>query len=162
VKDVFIFQCYTGLAFIDVYNLTENEIQLAFDDQYWIRTERVKTGEAVNVPLLDIPMAIIEKYKKKKKPNNGRLLPVSSNQKMNEFLKEIAAICNIKKNLSTHLARHSFATTIALANGVPLESVSKMLGHRSIKTTQIYAKVLDTKVSNDMANLGLRLKQIRK
>ncbi|MFV0331013.1 MAG: phage integrase SAM-like domain-containing protein [Dysgonomonas sp.] len=108
VKDVFIFQCYTGLAFIDVYNLTENEIQLAFDDQYWIRTERVKTGEAVNVPLLDIPMAIIEKYKNKKKPNNGRLLPVSSNQKMNEFLKEIAAICNIKKNLMTHFSLCNF------------------------------------------------------
>lgn len=162
VKDIFIFQCYTGLSFIDVYNLTENEIQLAFDDQYWIRTERVKTGEAVNVPLLDIPMAIIKKYKKKREPNSEKLLPVSSNQKMNEYLKEIATICNIKKNLSTHLARHSFATTIALANGVPLESVSKMLGHRSIKTTQIYAKVLDSKVSNDMVNLGLRLKQIRK
>lgn len=162
VKDIFIFQCYTGLAFIDVYNLTDNEIRLAFDQQYWIMTERIKTGERVNVPLLEIPMAIIEKYKDKRN-QNGKLLPVSSNQKMNEYLKEIATMCGIKKNLSTHLARHTFATTIALANGVPLESVSKMLGHRSIKTTQIYAKVLDTKVSQDMGNLALRLnKRTRK
>lgn len=99
VKDIFIFQCYTGLAFIDVYNLTENEIRLAFDKQYWIMTERVKTGEKVNVPLLDIPLAIIEKYKNNRN-HNEKLLPVSTNQKMNEYLKEIATICGIKKNLS--------------------------------------------------------------
>lgn len=157
VRDIFIFQCYTGLAYIDVYNLTEEEVRLAYGEQFWIMTEREKTKEPVNVPLLDIPLAILEKYKDKRDENNGRLLPVSTNQKMNEYLKKIAAICGIKKNLSTHVARHTFATTIALANGVPLESVSKMLGHRSIKTTQIYAKILDKKVSEDMENLARRL-----
>jgi len=139
IKDVFIFQCYTGLAFIDVFNLTENEIRKAYDNQYWIMTERVKTKEIVNVPLLEVPLAIIEKYRNNKKYKGDKLLPVSSNQKMNEYLKEIATICNVKKNLSTHIGRHTFATTVALSNGVPLETVSKMLGHRSIKTTQIYA-----------------------
>ncbi|MDR1557148.1 MAG: site-specific integrase [Tannerellaceae bacterium] len=165
VRDIFIFQTYTGLAYIDVYNLTENEIRLAYDDQLWIMTEREKTGEPVNVPLLEIPLAILDKYKKTREKNNGKLLPVSTNQKMNEYLKEIATICGIKKKLSTHVARHTFATTIALANGVPLESVSKMLGHRSIKTTQIYAKVLDKKVSEDMGNLAKKLndkKSVRK
>lgn len=157
VRDIFIFQAYTGLAYIDVYNLTENEIRLAYDDQLWIMTEREKTGEPVNVPLLEIPLAILDKYKKTREKNNGKLLPVSTNQKMNEYLKEIATICGIKKKLSTHIARHTFATTIALANGVPLESVSKMLGHRSIKTTQIYAKILDKKVSEDMGNLAKKL-----
>jgi site-specific recombinase XerD len=164
VRDIFIFQAYTGLAYIDVYNLTENEIRLAYDDQLWIMTEREKTGEPVNVPLLEIPLAILDKYKKTREKNNGKLLPVSTNQKMNEYLKEIATICGIKKKLSTHIARHTFATTIALANGVPLESVSKMLGHRSIKTTQIYAKILDKKVSEDMGNLAKKLneKSVRK
>lgn len=161
VRDVFVFQCYTGLSFIDVLNLTEDEIRLAFDDQYWIMTSRVKTNEVVNVPLLAIPLQIVEKYKSRRNQNNGKLLPVSTNQKMNEYLKEIATICNIKIKLSTHVARHTFATTVALANGVPLESVSKMLGHRSLKTTQIYAKVLDTKVSQDMANLAMRLNKNR-
>ncbi|GAB6122431.1 site-specific integrase [Dysgonomonas termitidis] len=106
VRDIFIFQCYTGLAYIDVYNLTEDEIRLAYDERLWIMTEREKTKEPVNVPLLDIPLAILEKYKDKRDENNGKLLPVSTNQKMNEYLKEIAIICGIKQKLSTHIARH--------------------------------------------------------
>ncbi len=159
VRDVFIFCCYCGLAYIDVCKLSENEIRKAFDDQLWIMTERSKTGEKVNVRLFDIPLAIIEKYKGQRVRNNGKILPVSTNQKMNEYLKEIATICGIDKPLSTHVARHTFATTVTLANGVPIESVSKMLGHRSIKTTQIYAKVLDLKVSKDMDILALKLNQ---
>ena len=106
VRDVFIFCCYTGLAYIDVCKLKENEVRKAFDDNLWIMTERCKTGEKVNVRLFDIPLAIIEKYKGQRKSNNGKILPVSTNQKMNEYLKEIATICKIDKPLSTHIARH--------------------------------------------------------
>lgn len=129
---------FTGLSFVDIDNLREEHIQRSFDGNIWIKTKRQKTLVNSNVPLLDVPKAILEKYKNRQP--NGKLLPVISNQKMNEYLDEIATLCNIDKHITFHLARHTFATTITLSQGVPIESVSKMLGHKSIRTTQIYAR----------------------
>lgn len=151
VKDIFVFSCFTGLAYIDVKNLTESSINIGIDGEKWIFTHRQKTETASRIPLLPISQEIIQKYKNHPQCiNEDRLLPVLSNQKMNAYLKEIADVCGINKNLTFHLARHTFATSITLSNGVPIESVSKMLGHKNIKTTQHYAKILDNKVSNDM------------
>ncbi|HUH51350.1 MAG TPA: site-specific integrase [Flavobacterium sp.] len=151
VKDIFVFSCFTGLAYIDVKNLTESSINIGIDGEKWIFTHRQKTETASRIPLLPISQEIIQKYKNHPQCiNEQRLLPVLSNQKMNAYLKEIADVCGINKNLTFHLARHTFATSITLSNGVPIESVSKMLGHKNIKTTQHYAKILDSKVSNDM------------
>lgn len=152
IRDVFIFACYTGLSYIDVSNLTKDNIQKAFDGNLWVMTKRSKTNVNANIRLLDIPKEILAKYKGSQK--GGKCLPVVSNQKTNEYLKEIATICGISKKLTFHLARHSFATTITLSNGVPIESVSKMLGHTNIRTTQIYAKITDRKISKDMDALA--------
>lgn len=154
VRDVFVFSCFTGLSYIDVYNLTIENIH-EINSQKWIVINRQKTNVQSNVLLLEIPLQIIDKYKGKTK--NNKLLPILSNQKMNSYLKEIADICKIKKNLTYHLARHTFATTITLEKGVPIESVSKMLGHTNIKTTQIYARVTKQKIENDMKNLSSQL-----
>lgn len=148
IRDVFIFACYTGISYIDVSNLTEDCIQEAFDGNLWVMIKRQKTNVNANIRLLDIPKEILTKYKGKQK--DGKCLPVVSNQKMNEYLKEIATVCGIDKNLTFHIARHSFSTSITLSNGVPIETVSKMLGHKSIRTTQIYAKITDQKISRDM------------
>ncbi|QBO59632.1 site-specific integrase [Chryseobacterium salivictor] len=151
VRDIFLFSCFTGLAYIDTQQLTEHNITIGLDNNKWIFTKRQKTKTTSNIPLLFQAEKIIEKYKMN--PiciNKGRLLPVLSNQKMNAYLKEIADICGVNKELTYHIARHTFATTITLSNGVSIESVSKMLGHKSIKTTQHYAKILDKKVSEDM------------
>ncbi|MDR2085358.1 MAG: site-specific integrase [Bacteroidales bacterium] len=157
VRDVFLFSAFTGLAYIDVKSLTTDNICKSFDDNLWIIGKRIKTNVTYRVPLLDIPKIIIEKYKGNLP--NGLLLPILSNQKMNAYLKEIADLCGINKKLTYHLARHSFATLI-LTKGVSIESVSKMLGHTNIKTTQIYAKITDTKISDDMAMLAGKLKGI--
>ena len=151
VRDIFIFSCFTGLAYIDVKNLTEDNLRTGFDGKLWIMTHRQKTDTNVNVPLLDIPLKILAKYKNNL-PNKV-LLPVLSNQKMNSYLKEIGDLCGIDKNLTFHLARHTFATTITLAKGVPIETVSKMLGHTNIQTTQIYARITNSKISMYLANL---------
>lgn len=151
VRDLFVFSCYTGLAYVDAKNLTEDNIVMGIDGNYWIHTHRKKTDTPSHIPLLAPAMAIIEKYKQHATAvNNSLLLPLLSNQKMNAYLKEIADICGIKKDLTFHIARHTFATTVTLSNDVPIESVSKMLGHKSLRTTQHYAKILDKKVSNDM------------
>lgn len=155
VRDIFIFSCFTGLAYIDVKNLTEDNLRTGFDGKLWIMTHRQKTDTNVNVPLLDIPLKILAKYKNNL-PNKV-LLPVLSNQKMNSYLKEIGDLCGIDKNLTFHLARHTFATTITLAKGVPIETVSKMLGHTNIQTTQIYARITNSKISNDMEDLAGKL-----
>lgn len=147
--------CFTGLAYIDVKNLTEDNLRTGFDGKLWIMTHRQKTDTNVNVPLLDIPLKILAKYKNNL-PNKV-LLPVLSNQKMNSYLKEIGDLCGIDKNLTFHLARHTFATTITLAKGVPIETVSKMLGHTNIQTTQIYARITNSKISNDMEDLAGKL-----
>lgn len=154
VRDIFLFSCFTGLAYIDTKKLTHKNINLGLDGNKWIFTKRQKTKTTSNIPLLPHAEGIIEKYKDHKTClNSGNLLPVLSNQKMNAYLKEIADICDIDKELTYHIARHTFATTVTLSNGVSIESVSKMLGHKSIKTTQHYAKIMDTKVSRDMENL---------
>ncbi len=154
VRDIFIFSCFTGLAYIDVANLTQDNL-VENDGKYWIMTKRQKTKVSSNILLLDIPMQIIEKYSKKTK--DKRLLPILSNQKMNSYLKEIADLCGINKNLTFHLARHTFATTITLSKGVPIETVSKMLGHTNIKTTQIYARITNEKIEKDMLSLADKL-----
>ncbi|MBC3541388.1 site-specific integrase [Rufibacter sediminis] len=154
VKDMFLFTCYTGLAFTDVKQLTKDNLGIGVDGKEWIFRDRQKTDVNSCIPLLVPAKRILQQYENHPKVlKSGCLLPVPSNQKFNAYLKEIADLCGITKNLTVHLGRHTFATTVALQNGVPLETVSKMLGHTSIKTTQIYAKVLDTKVSRDMANL---------
>jgi site-specific recombinase XerD len=151
VRDIFLFSCYTGLAYIDVKQLTRNNISIGIDGERWIFTNRQKTDTRSNIPLLPFAEEIMNKYKLHPQcANENRLLPVLSNQNMNSYLKEIADVCGITKELTFHIARHTFATTITLTNGVSIESVSKMLGHRSIKTTQHYAKILDKKVSDDM------------
>ncbi|KKX49192.1 site-specific integrase [Sphingobacterium sp. IITKGP-BTPF85] len=158
VKDIFLFACFTGLAYIDVKQLTSHNIIKGIDGQLWISTHRQKTDTASKIPLLDTAKEILEKYADHPKSNHEDvLLPILTNQKMNAYLKEIADLCGINKVLTFHCARHTFATTITLSNGVPIESVSKMLGHKSIKTTQHYAKITDRKVANDMENLKLLL-----
>lgn len=160
VRDIFIFSCYTGLAYIDIFNLTKEQITIDVDRNFWIMTNRQKTGTNSNIPLLPIAEEIIRKYENHPLvSNSGKLLPVYSNQKVNEYLKTIADNCNINKKLTFHCARHTFATTVTLSNNVSMESVSKMLGHKSIKTTQHYAKILDKKVSEDMSNLKKMLNQ---
>jgi site-specific recombinase XerD len=154
VRDIFVFSCYTGLSFIDVVNLTPNQIAIGMDREKWIFTTRQKTNTASHIPLLPPAMEIINKYKSHPAAiNKGRLLPVLSNQKMNAYLKEIADLCDIHKDLTFHVARHTFATTVTLTNGVPIETVSKMLGHKKLQTTQHYAKILDNKISQDMSAL---------
>lgn len=155
VRDVFIFACYTGLAYSDLAQLRAENIKKMFDGKLWIVTHRQKTKTNVNVPLLPMAEKILRKYEGKYL--DGELLPILSNQKTNAYLKEIADICGIEKNLTFHLARHTFATTMTLGKGVPIESVSKMLGHTNIQTTQIYARITNEKISHDMENLAKNL-----
>jgi len=151
VRDIFIFCCYTGLAYADVKKLTTDEIITGIDGEKWIWTSRQKTESATRIPLLPPALEILDRHKNDPQClNQGRVLPVLSNQKMNSYLKEIADGCDIKKKMTFHTARHTFATTVTLTNGVPIETVGKMLGHRNLKTTQHYAKILDLKVSADM------------
>jgi site-specific recombinase XerD len=151
VRDIFLFSCFTGLAYVDVKNLTKSHISFGIDGEKWIFTHRQKTESASKIPILPVTQMIIDRYENHPQCNNeDKLLPILSNQKMNAYLKEIAAVCEIEKELTFHIARHTFATTVTLTNGVPIESVSKMLGHKNLKTTQHYAKVLDRKVSEDM------------
>lgn len=158
VRDIFLFSCYTGLAYADVKKLKRTEVVVGFDGEQWVSTSRQKTDTASRIPLLPVSRDIINRYADHPQcQNEGRLLPVLSNQKMNAYLKEIADICGINKQLTYHTARHTFATTVTLSNGVPIETVSKMLGHKSIKTTQHYARILDVKVSEDMEILKKKL-----
>jgi site-specific recombinase XerD len=154
VRDVFLVQCWTGLAFIDVSELKEEHLVPDNEGNLWIRKERHKTGIMCNVPLLDVPMKIIEKYKEHPLcQKRGILLPVLSNQKMNSYLKEIADMCRIKKNLSTHTGRHTFCSVVTLANGVSLENIAKMVGHTNTRMTVRYAKVLDQSILRDMQSV---------
>ncbi len=158
VKDIFIFSCYTGLAYADVKALKHTNIITGEDGEQWIITQRQKTESPTRLPLLPKAIEILEKYRGHEKCSDGNhVLPVLTNQKMNAYLKEIADLCGITKKLTFHIARHSFATTITLSNGVPLETVSSMLGHSSVKQTQHYAKIVDLKKSHDMAELKLKL-----
>ena len=153
VRDIFLFSCFTGLAYVDVANLTPDNI-ITMDGKQWIVTARQKTDTLSHILLLDIPKMIIKKYEGKAK--NGRLIPILSNQRMNSYLKEIADVCGINKNQTFHMARHTFATMM-LTKGVPVESVSKMLGHTSITTTQLYARITNKKIENDMLAVSKKL-----
>lgn len=159
VRDIFVFSCFTGLAYIDVQQLTSDNVALGIDGDKWIFKNRQKTDTASKIPLLPMAQEIINKYENHPVcKNENRLLPILSNQKMNAYLKEIADVCQINKDLTFHIARHTFATTVTLSNGVPLETVSKMLGHTNLKTTQHYAKILDKKISEDMMILKDKFK----
>jgi integrase len=158
VRDMFVFCCYTGLSYVDLMNLKPEHIVKGIDGEPWIKTFRQKTSIPVNTPLLDRAQNIIAGYAGNIRAlSKGTIFPLLSNQKMNSYLKEIADLCGVKKNLTFHIARHTFATTITLSNGVPIETVSKMLGHTKIATTQIYARVLEQKVSDDMAVLRSKI-----
>ncbi|GAA0882169.1 site-specific integrase [Sphingobacterium siyangense subsp. cladoniae] len=158
VLDMFLFSCYTGLAYIDLTELTPGNIITGMDGNLWISTNRAKTETSVRIPILPKAKELMEKYRDDPRAGaNGTVFPVITNQRMNGYLKEIAEICGISKDLTFHIARHTFATTVTLSNGVPIESVSKMLGHTSIRTTQIYAKVVESKLSEDMGRLQERL-----
>ncbi|WP_118953365.1 site-specific integrase [Taibaiella helva] len=158
IRDCYLFMVFTGYAYKDAQLLRPENVTKFFDGEDWIMKNREKTWCRENVPLLPIAKEIIERYRNHPLCQlNGTLLPIKSNQKFNAYLKEITEICNIKKNLTTHTARHTFATTITLANGVPLETVSALLGHKSIRTTQIYAKIVARKISQDMLALKQKL-----
>lgn len=158
VKDCFVFSCYTGLSYVDVKELTLNQITRGIDNNYWIFTKREKTNETVKIPILPTALKIIDKYRPEaERTHSSAILPLCSNQKANKYLKEIAEDCEINKNITFHVARHTFATTVMLSNGVPIETVSKLLGHNKLSTTQIYARVVESKISEDIHNLLLRI-----
>jgi len=162
VRDIFVFCCYTGLSYADIKKLKRNEIGIGMDGDQWIFTSRQKTDTSSHIPLLPIALEILNRYQDHPQcENKGLLLPVLSNQKMNAYLKEIADLSDVLKHLTFHLARHTFATTVTLSNSVPIETVSKMLGHTNIKTTQHYAKILDLKVSQDMAQLKKKYSNVK-
>ncbi len=166
VKDFFLFSCYTGLSFSDVSKLGYKDIVIGIDGEKWIKIFRTKTGVPSNIPILPMAQEILDKYKPDLSDSNPGLLPLYSNQRINSYLKEIADLCGIEKNLTFHIARHTFATTVTLSNGVPIESVSKMLGHRSLRATQHYAKIIDEKLGRDMQilknKIGLEYKSSAK
>ena len=158
IRNIFVFASYTGLSYSDIEKLSSNHIQKGSDGNDWIIIDRTKTESRCRIPLLPAAKEVLKKYETHPVAMlANRLLPIYSNQKMNSYLKELADICGIQKNLSMHVARHTFATSVTLTNGVPLETVSKMLGHTSLKTTQIYARIVDTKISNDMDQLQKKL-----
>lgn len=158
VKDLFLFSCYTGLSYIDVFNLKPENISTGIDGNAWLITSRQKTGTPTKVPLLATALDVIEKYRYSPEAKiTGKLLPAFSNQKLNSYLKEIADLCGITKPLTFHIARHTFATTVTLSNGVPIETVSKMLRHSRISTTQVYAKVIEKKIGEDMEMLKAKM-----
>lgn len=158
VRDIFIFQCYTGLAYIDAFNLKPCDIKDGIDGEPWIMIERQKTGSETNVPLLPQASQIIERYKKHPLClKRGSVLPVKSNQKMNAYLKEIADICGITAELNTHKARRTFGSTVTLNNDVPIHIVKEMLGHQSVKQTEEYAITEQKSIGREMQGLRQRL-----
>jgi len=158
VRDVFIFCIFTGLAFSDVQQLSAEHLVRGNNSEMWIRKARQKTKNMCNIPLLPIPVSLIDKYKEHPDcSKTGKLFPVPSNQKMNAYLKEIADLCGINKKLTTHVARHSYATSVCLANGVSMENVAKMLGHSDTTITKHYARVLDSSIMRDMENVKIVL-----
>lgn len=160
VRDLFVFSIFTGLSYADVKKLTTDNLQTFFDGNLWIITRRRKTNTDSNIRLLDVPKRIIEKYKGLTRDN--RVFPVPSNSCYNEKLKKIGKQCGIKTQLTYHVARHSAATTILLSHGVPIETVSRILGHTNIKTTQIYARITNQKISRDMETLSHKLEGMEK
>ena len=158
VRDIFIFSCFTGLSYSDISILNRHDLSIGIDGEIWIFTKRVKTNTNSRIPLLPVAKEILNKYASHPQvSNSNKLLPIISNQRLNSYLKEITDLCGFKKELTFHCARHTFATTVTLTNGVPIETVGKMLGHKNLRTTQLYAKILDSKVSGDMQNLKKKL-----
>ncbi|MEO5980116.1 MAG: site-specific integrase [Chryseolinea sp.] len=154
VRDVFVFCCYTGLSYVDVEKLTSHNSAKNNDGEIWINIDRTKTGSPSSLPLLPKALHLLNKYKRYPTDDDpNKLLPVISNQRINAYLKKIASLSGIKKNLTVHAARHTFGTTITLSNGISIETVSAMLGHKNFKTTQIYAKVVREKISADIKKL---------
>lgn len=151
IRDMFLFSCYTGMSFSDICELTEDKLSKAADGTVWIRNKREKTGVEYEIPLMELPFQIIERYRGI--ASNGRLLPMYDNNQTNRSLKQIAETCGISKRVTYHSARHTYASEITLSQGVPIETVSKMLGHTRITTTQIYAKITDEKIDEDMKAL---------
>jgi len=161
IKDIFLFSCYTGLAYSDIQKVSKENLYTGIDGNLWIQVNRTKTNVLSRIPLLPVAEALIKKYENNPEcVRSEKLLPVPSNQKYNAYLKEVADCCGINKTLTTHIGRHTFATTVTLNNKVPIETVSKMLGHRSIKTTEQYSKVLEVKISDDMSSLMDKFKPI--
>lgn len=157
VRDIFLFCCYTGLAFIDVKDLRKQDIITGVDGGKWIRKKRQKTKNWSSIPLLPSAQKLLKKYESDLECiKDGTLLPVPSNQKMNSYLKEISDLCGIEKTLTTHVARHTFATTVTLANKVSMESVSKMLGHSSLAMTKKYARIVDTLLAEDIKKVKVK------
>ena len=154
VRDIFVFCCFTALAFVDVQQLSREHLIKDNNGTLWIRKARQKTNQMCNIPVLSIPQRILRKYEDNAECiKKGVLLPVISNQRMNAYLKEIVDLCSITKRLTTHVARHTAATVVFLANDVSMENVSKILGHSNIRMTQHYAKVLDSSIMRDMVNV---------
>jgi len=163
VKEMFLFFCYTGLTYGELKVLTKDHIVKGMDGKNWIYTKREKTKEPVKAPLLHKADVILKKYRDKQFDLVGKyLFPVRSNQKMNQYVKEVMKAAKVRKHITFHSARHTFATTITLSNGVPIETVSKLLGHTKLSTTQIYARVMENKISNDMSNLEKRMSKKEK
>ena len=160
IRDLFVFSIFTGLAYADVKGLTTDNLQTMFDGNLWIITRRKKTNTESRIRLLDIPKRIIEKYADQRLDNHVFYMPCNCH--CNDILREIGKQCGIKNKLTFHLARHTFATTVTLTQGVPLETVSKMLGHKRITTTQIYAKITNDKIGQDMAALSEKLSSVFK
>jgi len=158
VKDLFVFGCYTGISYGDIMDLNKSNIVKGTDGNQWLMANRNKTGTPFKIPILPAAESLIYKYENHPRTQfNNKLLPSISNQRLNSYLKELADLCDIKKNLTFHMARHTFATTVTLTNGVPIETVSKLLGHTKLATTQIYARVIKRKLSEDMETLKMKL-----
>ena len=155
VRDIFVFSCFTGLAYSDTYYLTEEHLYKANDGKMWIKKPRQKTKVIADIPLLEVPLQILDKYRGQQ--TGGRLLPVYSNQKVNQYLKELATVCGINKELTYHVARYTFATSLTLLHDVPMASIAKMLGHTNIRQTQHYAKATNILLSRSMQNLSEQL-----
>ena len=160
VRDLFVFSCFCGLSYSDVKNLTKDNLQTSFDGHLWIITRRQKTNTDSSVRLLEVPKRIIEKYKGYTRDN--RIFPVPSNTSCNSILKKIVKQCGIKARLTYHVARHTFGTLLTISQGVPIETLSRMMGHTNIKTTQIYAKITKEKISQDMEILSHKLESLEK
>jgi len=155
IRDLFLFSCYTGIPYCDMCKLTDDDVSVAEDNVVWIKTFRDKTGIDYEIPLLEIPLQILERYRGT--ASDGRLLPMFSNGELNRELKNIARICSVTRRLTWHCGRHTYATEITLSQGVPIETVSRMLGHSQIATTQIYAKITNDKIDEDMKALEKRI-----
>lgn len=160
MRDLFVFSCYTGISYADLIRLTEINLHLGDDGKKWIITKRQKTKTPIKIPLLEKAHELLIKYDGHPMTEvSNTLFPIITNEKLNLYLKEVAGACGIKKNLTFHMSRHTFAITVTLSNGVPIETVSRLLGHTKIATTQIYARVLDEKINEDMAVLESKLKK---